>query len=105
MRASWCGDYNEASTFLSLLRSESSGNFARYNNDKYDSAMDSALAATNEQDRQSFYDQAEQLLAEDMPIAPIYYYMQARLVRPSVGGFAKNNVEGRIYSKDLYIKE
>ncbi|WP_215402860.1 ABC transporter substrate-binding protein [Vibrio gigantis] len=105
MRASWCGDYNEASTFLSLLRSGSSGNFARYNNDKYDAAMDSALAATNEQDRQGFYDQAEQLLAEDMPIAPIYYYMQARLVRPSVGGFAKNNVEGRIYSKDLYIKE
>ncbi|TCV29286.1 ABC transporter substrate-binding protein [Vibrio crassostreae] len=105
MRASWCGDYNEASTFLSLLRSGSSGNFARYNSDKYDLAMDSALAATSEQDRQGFYDQAEQLLAEDMPIAPIYYYMQARLVRPSVGGFAKNNVEGRIYSKDLYIKE
>lgn len=105
MRASWCGDYNEASTFLSLLRSGSSGNFARYSNDKYDAAMDSALAATSEQDRQGFYDQAEQLLAEDMPIAPIYYYMQARLVRPSVGGFAKNNVEGRIYSKDLYIKE
>ncbi|CAH6991958.1 Periplasmic oligopeptide-binding protein [Vibrio chagasii] len=105
MRASWCGDYNEASTFLSLLRSGSSGNFARYSNDKYDAAMDSALAATSEQDRQGFYDQAEQLLVEDMPIAPIYYYMQARLVRPSVGGFAKNNVEGRIYSKDLYIKE
>ncbi|MCG9545951.1 peptide ABC transporter substrate-binding protein [Vibrio sp. Isolate33] len=105
MRASWCGDYNEASTFLSLLRSGSSGNFARYSNDKYDAAMDSALAATSEQDRQGFYDQAEQLLADDMPIAPIYYYMQARLVRPSVGGFAKNNVEGRIYSKDLYIKE
>ncbi|ANP78793.1 oligopeptide ABC transporter substrate-binding protein OppA [Vibrio crassostreae 9CS106] len=105
MRASWCGDYNEASTFLSLLRSGSSGNFARYNNEKYDAAMDSALAATSEQDRQGFYDRAEQLLAEDMPIAPIYYYMQARLVRPSVGGFAKNNVEGRIYSKDLYIEE
>ncbi|MEZ9873133.1 ABC transporter substrate-binding protein [Vibrio sp. 10N.261.51.C6] len=105
MRASWCGDYNEASTFLSLLRSGSSGNFARYNNEKYDAAMDSALAATSEQDRQGFYDRAEQLLVEDMPIAPIYYYMQARLVRPNVGGFAKNNVEGRIYSKDLYIKE
>ncbi|MDN3702694.1 ABC transporter substrate-binding protein [Vibrio artabrorum] len=105
MRASWCGDYNEASTFLSLLRSGTSGNFARYSNEKYDSVMNNALSATNEQARQGLYDQAEQFLAEDMPIAPIYYYMQARLVRPSVGGFAKNNVEGRIYSKDLYIKE
>ena len=42
---------------------------------------------------------------ESMPIAPIYYYMQARLVRPTVGGFAKNNVEGRIYSKDLYTPD
>ncbi|WP_045371299.1 ABC transporter substrate-binding protein [Vibrio campbellii] len=105
MRASWCGDYNEASTFLSLLRSGSSGNFARYSSEAYDNAMNSALAATDEKARQGFYDQAEQLLAADMPIAPIYYYMQARLVRPTVGGFAKNNVEGRIYSKDLYIKK
>ncbi|MGR5555503.1 ABC transporter substrate-binding protein [Vibrio fortis] len=105
MRASWCGDYNEASTFLSLLRSGSSGNFARYSSEAYDQAMESALSATTEQERQTFYDQAEQLLAVDMPIAPIYYYMQARLVRPTVGGFAKNNVEGRIYSKDLYIKQ
>ncbi|EJE4555199.1 ABC transporter substrate-binding protein [Vibrio parahaemolyticus] len=105
MRASWCGDYNEASTFLSLLRSGSSGNFARYSSQAYDNAMNSALAATDEKARQGFYDQAEQLLAADMPIAPIYYYMQARLVRPTVGGFAKNNVEGRIYSKDLYIKK
>ncbi|MEZ9056696.1 ABC transporter substrate-binding protein [Vibrio pelagius] len=105
MRASWCGDYNEASTFLSLLRSGSSGNFARYSSDIYDKAMESALSATTEQERQTFYDQAEQALAVDMPIAPIYYYMQARLVRPTVGGFAKNNVEGRIYSKDLYIKQ
>ncbi len=105
MRASWCGDYNEASTFLSLLRSDSSGNFARYNNKEYDQAMDNALATTDEKERHAYYDKAEQLIATDVPIAPIYYYMQARLVRPNVGGFAKDNVEGRIYSKDLYIKK
>ena len=105
MRASWCGDYNEASTFLSLLRSDSSGNFARYQSTEYDQAMDNALATTDDKKRQAYYDEAEKLIAADVPIAPIYYYMQARLVRPNVGGFAKNNVEGRIYSKDLYIKK
>ncbi|PFG58645.1 oligopeptide transport system substrate-binding protein [Vibrio sp. ES.051] len=105
MRASWCGDYNEASTFLSLLRSGSSGNFARYTSAAYDQVMENALTATDESIRHDYYDQAEQLLATDMPIAPIYYYMQARLIRPTVGGFAKNNVEGRVYSKDLYIKK
>ena len=105
MRASWCGDYNEASTFLSLLRSDSSGNFARYQSKEYDQAMENALATTDDKERQEYYDEAEKLIASDVPIAPIYYYMQARLVRPNVGGFAKNNVEGRIYSKDLYIKK
>lgn len=105
MRASWCGDYNEASTFLSLLRSDSSGNFARYQSTEYDQAMNNALATTDDKKRQAYYDEAEKLIAADVPIAPIYYYMQARLVRPNVGGFAKNNVEGRIYSKDLYIKK
>lgn len=105
MRASWCGDYNEASTFLSLLRSDSSGNFARYQSKEYDQAMENALATTDDKERQAYYDEAEKLIAADVPIAPIYYYMQARLVRPNVGGFAKNNVEGRIYSKDLYIKK
>ncbi|MBR9786916.1 MAG: peptide ABC transporter substrate-binding protein [Vibrionaceae bacterium] len=105
MRASWCGDYNEASTFLSLLRSDSSGNFARYNSKEYDQVMNNALATTDDKKRLAYYDEAEKLIAADVPIAPIYYYMQARLVRPNVGGFAKNNVEGRIYSKDLYIKQ
>jgi oligopeptide transport system substrate-binding protein len=104
LRTSWCGDYNEASTFLSLMTSDNAGNRAFYKSKAYDKIIDGALAATTDEERSRFYDQAESLLAQDMPIAPIYYYMQARLVRPTVGGFPMNNVEGRIYSKDLYVK-
>ncbi|MGR5362512.1 ABC transporter substrate-binding protein [Vibrio mediterranei] len=104
LRTSWCGDYNEASTFLSLMTSDNAGNRAFYKSKAYDKIIDGALAATTDVERARFYDQAESLLAQDMPIAPIYYYMQARLVRPTVGGFPMNNVEGRIYSKDLYVK-
>ncbi|WP_244183173.1 ABC transporter substrate-binding protein [Vibrio hangzhouensis] len=103
LRTSWCGDYNEASTFLTLMTSENSGNRAFYQSENYDKVIDGALAATSDAERAKHYDRAEGLLTEDMPIAPIYYYMQARLVRPSVGGFPMNNVEGRIYSKDLYV--
>ncbi|GAM76320.1 oligopeptide ABC transporter [Vibrio ishigakensis] len=102
IRTSWCGDYNEASTFLTLLTSDSDGNYAFYKSDAYDKAIDNALSATSEEERFKFYDESESILSQDMPIAPIYYYMQARLVRSNVGGFPTNNVEGRIYSKDLY---
>lgn len=102
IRTSWCGDYNEASTFLTLLTSDSDGNYAFYKSDSYDKAIENALSATSESERYKYYDESEAILSKDMPIAPIYYYMQARLVRPNVGGFPTNNVEGRIYSKDLY---
>lgn len=104
MRASWCGDYNEASTFLSLLTSENDKNFPSYASLKYDEALEKAQSAVDLQTRNQYYDQAEQILAQDMPIAPIYYFMQSRLVNPKLGGYPMHNAEGRIYSKDLYFK-
>lgn len=105
MRASWCGDYNEASTFLSLFTSGNSRNFAFYSNPNYDEVIKLAQESKTEKERNQYYDAAEKILAEDMPIAPIYYFMQARLVKPNLGGYPTENAEGRIYSKDLYFKK
>lgn len=104
-RAGWCGDYNEASTFLSLMQSNNSSNDPKYNSAEYDATMEKALLSTSADERNALYAQAEKLLAQDMPIAPIYQYVKARLVNPNVGGFPVNNAEDKIYSKDLYIKE
>ncbi|MGR5250647.1 peptide ABC transporter substrate-binding protein [Vibrio astriarenae] len=103
-RAGWCGDYNEASSFLSLMQSSNSSNDPKYHNAEYDQVMEKAMLATNEAVRQAAYLEAEKLLARDMPIAPIYQYVSSRLVSPSVGGFPSNNAENKIFSKDLYIK-
>ncbi|WP_417883167.1 peptide ABC transporter substrate-binding protein [Vibrio rumoiensis] len=103
MRASWCGDYNEASTFLTLLTSDNDKNFPSYSNPKYDQVIAKAQAAVDLKARNQYYDQAEQMLAQDMPLVPIYYFMQSRLVNPKLGGYPMHNAEGRIYSKDLYF--
>lgn len=105
MRASWCGDYNEASTFLTLLGSDNDKNFPSYVNPKYDEALSKAQSAVDVKERNQYYDQAEKMLAQDMPIAPIYYFMQSRLVDPKLGGYPMHNAEGRIYSKDLYFAQ
>ncbi len=39
IRASWVGDYNEPSTFLSVLTSTSSSNIARFNDAGYDKVL------------------------------------------------------------------
>ncbi|WP_417878693.1 ABC transporter substrate-binding protein [Vibrio sp.] len=101
-RAGWCGDYNEASAFLSLMQSNNSSNDPRYHSKEYDAVMEKALNSTSDEERADLYAEAEKLLARDMPIAPIYQYVKARLVSPLVGGFPQNNAEDKIYTKDLY---
>ncbi|MGX9416446.1 ABC transporter substrate-binding protein [Vibrio sp. WJH972] len=103
-RAGWCGDYNEASTFLSLMQSNNSSNDPRYHSADYDKVMEKALTSTSEEERSALYAEAEKLLANDMPIAPIYQYVKARLLSPKVGGYPYNNAEEKIFTKDLYIK-
>ncbi|HAS6305862.1 TPA: oligopeptide ABC transporter substrate-binding protein OppA [Vibrio vulnificus] len=103
-RAGWCGDYNEASSFLTLMKSNNSSNDPKYQSEEYDAVMAKAIASTSEEERQKLYAEAEKLLARDMPIAPIYQYVKSRLVSPAVGGYPYNNAEDKIYAKDLYIK-
>ncbi|WP_105903167.1 ABC transporter substrate-binding protein [Vibrio gangliei] len=101
-RAGWCGDYNEASAFLSLMQSNNSSNDPRYHSEEYDAVMEKALNSTSDEERAALYNEAEKLLARDMPIAPIFQYVKARLVSPLVGGYPMNNAEDKIYTKDLY---
>ncbi|MEZ9177439.1 ABC transporter substrate-binding protein [Vibrio kanaloae] len=103
-RAGWCGDYNEASTFLTLMVSANTAGGQHWGNTDYDALMDKAINSTSEQERTALYLEAEKLMANEMPIAPIYQYVKTRLLNPHVGGFPANNAEEKIYSKDLYIK-
>jgi oligopeptide transport system substrate-binding protein len=102
-RAGWCGDYNEASSFLTLMASANTTGGQHWGNAEYDALIDKALASTSEEERTKIYLEAEKLMAEEMPIAPIYQYVRSRLLSPQVGGFASNNAEEKIYSKDIYM--
>ncbi|PSV28136.1 MULTISPECIES: ABC transporter substrate-binding protein [unclassified Photobacterium] len=102
-RAGWCGDYNEASTFLAIMRSDHSQNYPKYSSADYDKAIDDAVLATTDAQRSADYKQAEAKLAADMPIMPIYHYVNARLVNPQLGGYPMENPEDNIYSKDMYF--
>ncbi|MCK8073265.1 ABC transporter substrate-binding protein [Vibrio sp. 1CM23M] len=103
-RAGWCGDYNEASSFLTLMKSNNTTGGVHYDSAAYDKIIDKALNSTSEEERKALYLEAEALMANDMPIAPIYQYVKSRLLNPHVGGFPINNAEDKIFSKDLYIK-
>ncbi|MCC4860228.1 ABC transporter substrate-binding protein [Vibrio splendidus] len=103
-RAGWCGDYNEASSFLTLMKSNNTTGGVHYDSAEYDQIIDKALNSTSAEEREALYLEAEALMSKDMPIAPIYQYVKSRLLNPHVGGFPTNNAEDKIFSKDLYIK-
>ncbi|MDX6910218.1 ABC transporter substrate-binding protein [Hafnia paralvei] len=103
VRASWVGDYNEASTFLSLLTSTHSGNIAKFNSLGYDKLLKMASEETDAAKRNADYVQAEQIIAEQAPIAPIYQYTNGRLIKPWVKGYPITNPEDVAYSQTMYI--
>lgn len=59
IRASWVGDYNEPSTFLTLLTSTHSGNISRFNNPAYDKVLAQASTENTVKARNADYNAAE----------------------------------------------
>lgn len=98
-RSAWCGDYNEASTFLDLLTSNNDNNDGKYSSEKVDGLMADSVAMA---DPQPTYTQVEQILAEDMAILPIYHYTQNFVLDPTIRNWPMQNVENNWYVRDIY---
>lgn len=105
VRASWCADYNEPSSFLNMMIGGSSVNTVHYKSDEFDALMKKTLTAKDDAERAQFYQEAEEKLDADSVIMPIFYFANLRLVKPHVGGYTGKNQLGYYYTKDLYIKE
>ena len=90
-RAGWYGDYNDPTTFLDLLLSDNTQNFCSFANKQYDSFLQQAAACTDPQERLNLLAQAEKIVAHDeMPIIPIYYYVNIEAFRPEIKGLYMN---------------
>ncbi|SFE66682.1 oligopeptide transport system substrate-binding protein [Roseivivax sediminis] len=98
-RYAWCGDYNEASTYLDLFTSYSGHNNGEFFNDEYDAVMAESKTA---EDPLPMYQEAERILAAEMPIIPIYHYANVDMLSPEIGGIPTENVMQTWYGKDLY---
>lgn len=101
-RNGWIADYNETASMVGLMESTNASNYGKYNNPAYDKLMKDSRMAADLATRQKLYGQAEELLAQDMPIMPIYQYVSGRLVKPYVGGYPNNPLDN-LYTKDMYI--
>ena len=101
-RGSWIGDYNDAYSFLQILKGGFGINLPRYSSPAYDAALESAAAASTEPERASRLAAAERQLLSDVPLIPLYFYVSKHLVAPRVHGWY-DNVMNVTYSKDLAL--
>lgn len=88
--ADWYADFNDASNFLDLLRSDAGNNYAGYRNVAFDRLMDRARAETDMQRRGGLLAQAESLALKDYPWIPLRFAAQTELVSGGVRGWAAN---------------
>ncbi len=101
-RYAWCGDYNEASTYLDLLTSYSGHNVGGFSNTAYDELMAESKTMADPSDN---YSKAEALLAAQMPFAPIYQYTGVIMLKPHLKGWPIGNLMQNWYARELYIVE
>lgn len=82
-RASWMGDYRDATTFLDKFRSENGNNDAAWKSPEYDALLDRAATEPDAPARLGILRQAEALMLADQPIAPLYHYVTLHVFDPA----------------------
>lgn len=98
-RYAWCGDYNEASTYLDLFTSTSGHNDGKFFNDEYDAL--SAAAKTSDNPNVE-YTAMEAILADQVPFVPVYQYTGNIMLKSDIRGYPFEDLMGNIYSKRIY---
>ena len=93
MRFAWFGDYDEASTFTNIFRTNDPQNLAAYANPEYDRLVANASAERSDARRSELMKNAEAMLLDDYPIAPLYFYVSKHMVNPGISGFESNALD------------
>ncbi|MDE1474370.1 oligopeptide ABC transporter substrate-binding protein OppA [Xenorhabdus bovienii] len=98
VRYAWNADYNSPTSFLDIFTTGNTNNIPQYSNKEFDQWV---LKADETNDK-IYYQRALDILTQDSPAIPVYYYVRTKLVKPYVGGVHISPL-GDIPTKDLYI--
>jgi oligopeptide transport system substrate-binding protein len=102
VRLAWNADYNDASSFLDIFRSNSSNNDTGYFNPTFEKFLDEAAESPDATNRRGLLERAERQMLDDYPVIPLYFLVSKRLVKPYVSGMTPNALD-RVGSKSLSV--
>jgi len=92
--AAWVADFNDPINFLYLLETKTGQmNYGKYSNPEYDALVDASNRELDMERRAALMSQAEQIMLDDMPIIPMWYFVTKNLVSPRIIGWEDNVVD------------
>jgi len=102
----WTADFPDASDWYGYFLTTNSNNFAFYQNEQYDNFVRAARSDLQPARRDQEYQQAQQMLVGDAPVAFLAQTVSWNLVRPYVGGVATTSIDewpGALFPTQIYI--
>jgi oligopeptide transport system substrate-binding protein len=102
-RSGWGGDYVDPNTFLDVHVTGGGNNKSKWSNVRYDELIHLASQTTDQEQRFAYFQEAEAILVEDVPIIPLYTYVRNRLIHPAVKNWHDNILDDYFY-RNVYLE-
>ena len=103
-RLGWGADYNDAYSFLEMYNSATNGNNQTgWSNDEYTNLLKASTTETDAAKRTEMLQQAEEIIMEEMPVAPVYYQTNLFISHDNVENMAPDAL-GNINLKFVDVK-
>ena len=101
----WGPDYPDPLTFLNIMTTGNSNNNTAWSSKEYDKLVKDANGKQKKkpEERNAAMKQAEELMLNDAPVAPIYQKGEAHLTNPQVKGLVYHQIGGDTTLKDVTI--
>jgi oligopeptide transport system substrate-binding protein len=101
--AGWIGDFVDPVTFLDLFVSTGGNNWTGWASADYDRLIAQAAVTPDPAARREVFQQAEALLLEQAPVAPVFFGTRAYLIHPAVKGWEPSLLGLHQYKK-VYLQ-
>lgn len=99
----WTPVYADPIDFLNLKTTHNGNNDANYSNQEYDKLVEDANNSSDVQKRWKLMQEADQIIAKDAPVAPLYQITEAYMVSSQLKGIEFGPL-GTTYFKEVSIK-
>ncbi len=102
--AGWVGDYLDPTTFLNMWTKGGGNNNTGWHSPEFEALLREAASQGDPMERYAVLQQAEAVLMDHMPIAPISHYSRNYLLHPAVRGWHPKLLDNRPW-KSLYFEK